>query len=195
MTANDVVQPSRAERPGGRRPNRAAARAGGSKVPTHHEHAGPASTRPQFADIVLKTRVGGPNSAKIRWSGVALRGRLELGAQEYDQICRSTPSRRWGCRLPVARLERLQVRRRRIRPTKELKQAGSRRHRLPIVYDTTPFICESVAEVFKTLRDAVILVAIVVLFFLQDWRARDSADRRAGGPCGHFAVMAGMGFG
>ena len=40
-----------------------------------------------------------------------------------------------------------------------------------IVYDTTPFIRESVNEVFKTLRDAVILVAIVVLVFLQNWRA------------------------
>ena len=40
-----------------------------------------------------------------------------------------------------------------------------------IVYDTTPFIRESVDEVFDTLRDAVILVAIVVLLFLQDWRA------------------------
>ena len=30
---------------------------------------------------------------------------------------------------------------------------------------------ESVHEVFKTLRDAVILVAIVVLLFLQDWKA------------------------
>src|SRR5260370_18831709 len=40
-----------------------------------------------------------------------------------------------------------------------------------IVYDTTPFIRESVYEVFRTLRDAVILVAIVVLVFLQNWRA------------------------
>ena len=40
-----------------------------------------------------------------------------------------------------------------------------------IVYDTTPFIKESVAEVFHALRDAVILVAIVVLLFLQDWKA------------------------
>ncbi|MBN9521053.1 efflux RND transporter permease subunit [bacterium] len=38
-------------------------------------------------------------------------------------------------------------------------------------YDTTPFIRQSVAEVFHTLRDAVILVALVVLLFLQDWRA------------------------
>ena len=43
--------------------------------------------------------------------------------------------------------------------------------RQAIVYDTTPFIEESVAEVFHTLRDAIILVAIVVLLFLQDWKA------------------------
>ena len=40
-----------------------------------------------------------------------------------------------------------------------------------IGYDTTPFIRESISEVFKTLRDAVILVAIVVLLFLQNWRS------------------------
>ena len=38
-------------------------------------------------------------------------------------------------------------------------------------YDTTPFIIQSVDEVFHTLRDAIILVALVVLLFLQDWRA------------------------
>ncbi|MFO0909013.1 MAG: efflux RND transporter permease subunit [Isosphaeraceae bacterium] len=40
-----------------------------------------------------------------------------------------------------------------------------------IRYDTTPFIRESIGEVFKTLRDAVILVAVVVLLFLQNWRS------------------------
>jgi multidrug efflux pump subunit AcrB len=39
-----------------------------------------------------------------------------------------------------------------------------------IVYDTTPFIQESINEVFHSLRDAVILVALVVLVFLQGWR-------------------------
>jgi len=37
-------------------------------------------------------------------------------------------------------------------------------------YDTTPFIRESITEVFHSLRDAVILVALVVLVFLQGWR-------------------------
>ncbi|MFN9954191.1 MAG: efflux RND transporter permease subunit, partial [bacterium] len=40
-----------------------------------------------------------------------------------------------------------------------------------IVYDTTPFLTESIIEVFKSLRDAILLVAIVVLVFLQTWRA------------------------
>ena len=39
-----------------------------------------------------------------------------------------------------------------------------------IGYDTTPFIRESILEVVKALRDATILVAIVVLVFLQGWR-------------------------
>ena len=40
-----------------------------------------------------------------------------------------------------------------------------------IGYDTTPYIRESMHEVFKSLRDAVILVAMVVLVFLQGWRS------------------------
>ena len=43
--------------------------------------------------------------------------------------------------------------------------------RYEIGYDTTPFIRESIFEVIKALRDAIILVAIVVLVFLQGWRA------------------------
>ena len=40
-----------------------------------------------------------------------------------------------------------------------------------IVYDTTPFISESIDEVVHAFRDAVVLVAIVVLVFLQSWRS------------------------
>ncbi|XZE21148.1 efflux RND transporter permease subunit [Pirellulaceae bacterium SH449] len=40
-----------------------------------------------------------------------------------------------------------------------------------IVYDTTVFVEESVHEVYKTLLEAFVLVFIVVLVFLQDWRA------------------------
>jgi len=64
-----------------------------------------------------------------------------------------------------------------------------------IVYDTTPFIDESIHEVFKALRDAIILVAIVVLAFLQSWRA--TLIPLIAVPVaivGTFAVMLGMGF-
>ncbi len=40
-----------------------------------------------------------------------------------------------------------------------------------IGYDTTPYIKASINEVWKALRDSTILVAIVVLVFLQSWRA------------------------
>lgn len=40
-----------------------------------------------------------------------------------------------------------------------------------IVYDTTPFVRESVEEVKQTLIDAIILVTVVILVFLQDWRS------------------------
>jgi len=40
-----------------------------------------------------------------------------------------------------------------------------------IGYDTSPFIRESIKEVFKTLRDSILLVAVVVMIFLQSWRA------------------------
>src|SRR5206468_8451550 len=58
-----------------------------------------------------------------------------------------------------------------------------------------PFINESINEVFKTLRDAVILVAIVVLVFLQNWRS--AIIPLVAVPVaivGTFAVMAMMGF-
>jgi multidrug efflux pump len=54
---------------------------------------------------------------------------------------------------------------------RELEKRFPRGLKYAIVYDTTPFIRESVAEVFHTLRDSVILVAIVVLLFLQDWKS------------------------
>eukprot|EP01132_Coremiostelium_polycephalum_P011745 gene11746-14373_t len=39
-----------------------------------------------------------------------------------------------------------------------------------IVYDPTEFIAESISDVYKTIFEAVILVALVVLVFLQSWR-------------------------
>ena len=78
---------------------------------------------------------------------------------------------------------------------KELKKRFPDGLDYKIVYDTTPFIRESVNEVFNTLRDAIILVAIVVLVFLQNWRA--AIIPLIAVPVaivGTFAVMAALGF-
>ena len=64
-----------------------------------------------------------------------------------------------------------------------------------IYYDTTVFVDESIHEVFKTLIEAFILVFLVVLVFLQDWRA--TIIPMIAVPVsliGTFAMMAMLGF-
>ncbi|HRK29918.1 MAG TPA: multidrug efflux RND transporter permease subunit [Tepidisphaeraceae bacterium] len=64
-----------------------------------------------------------------------------------------------------------------------------------IAYDTTPFISESIRSVVHTLLEAVVLVVLVVLLFLQSWRA--TLIPLIAVPVsiiGTFAVMAGLGF-
>ena len=75
------------------------------------------------------------------------------------------------------------------------KAASPRGCTTPSYYDTTPFIRESVDEVFHTLIESVVLVAAVILLFLQDWKALllpviDMAVSLVG----TFAVMKLMGF-
>src|SRR5205814_2497952 len=64
-----------------------------------------------------------------------------------------------------------------------------------ISYETTSYTEESISEVYKTLFDAVLLVAAVVLLFLQNWRA--ALIPLAAVPVaivGTFAIMLVMGF-
>ena len=120
----------------------------------------------QFGRMILKST---DDSRMIRLQDVAT---TELGALGYDQFC--TLDRQPSVALSVfqlpgsnaletARLVRAKMEDMRTRFPKGVDYA--------IVYDTTPFIEESVNEVFHSLRDAVLLVAIVVLVFLQGWRA------------------------
>ena len=77
---------------------------------------------------------------------------------------------------------------------KELKKRFPEGLDYQIVYDTTPFIHESIDEVFKTLRDAIILVAIVVLAFPAKLAGDDHpADCRAGCDRGHVRGHGGAG--
>src|SRR3712207_857699 len=64
-----------------------------------------------------------------------------------------------------------------------------------IVYNPTEFIAESVNEVYKTLFEAVLLVVLVVIVFLQSWRS--AVIPIVAIPVslvGTFAVMAALGF-
>ncbi len=144
----------------------------------------------QFDDMILKTDDQG---RIVRLKDVA---RVELGAQSYDQTCTldgepsvalSIYQRPGSNALQTAKLVSDKM--------KELKTRFPQGLDYAIVYDTTPFITESVNEVFKTLRDAVILVAVVVLLFLQNWRS--AVIPLIAVPIaiiGTFAVMAAFGY-
>jgi multidrug efflux pump len=120
----------------------------------------------QFADIVVKT---GPDGQLVRLRDV---GRAELGAKDLNQdvTLDGKPSVALAVfALPganaLATADLIE------RKMEELKRRFPSGIDYAIIYDTTPFINESVHEVFKALRDAIILVAIVVLVFLQNWRS------------------------
>ena len=122
--------------------------------------------------------------------------RVELGSQQYDQSC--TLDGQPSVALSIYQLpgsNALETADGVYAKMEELKKRFPEGLDYKIVYDTTPFIRESVNEVFKTLRDAVILVAIVVLVFLQNWRA--ALIPLVAVPVaivGTFAVMAALGF-
>jgi multidrug efflux pump len=122
--------------------------------------------------------------------------RVELGSRQYDQSC--TLDGRPSVAVSIYQLpgsNALNTAAGVYAKMQELKSRFPDGLDYQIVYDTTPFIRESVNEVFKTLRDAVILVGIVVLVFLQDWKAMilPMIDVPVS-LIGTFAVMAAMGF-
>ena len=122
--------------------------------------------------------------------------RVELGSQQYDQSC--TLDGKPSVALSIYQLpgsNALKTAHGVYDKMKELKQSFPEGLDFKIVYDTTPFIKESILEVFKTLGEATFLVAIVVLVFLQNWRA--ALIPLVAVPVaivGTFAVMAGIGF-
>ena len=123
-------------------------------------------------------------------------GRIELGSQQYDQSC--TLDGKPSVALSIYQLpgsNAIKTAQGVYAKMEELKKRFPEGLDYQIVYDTTPFIRESILEVFKTLRDAIILVALVVLIFLQNWRA--TLIPLIAVPVaiiGTFAVMAALGF-
>ncbi len=150
----------------------------------------------QFGDIVVKVGAPGknqPSRAVTRLRDVA---RVELGAQNYNQSCSFDGHPSVGLSIyQLPGTKALDVAARVRAKMDELKARFPDGIEYDVGYDTTPFIRESVFEVFKTFRDAIILVGLVVLLFLQDWRAMilPMIDVPVS-LIGTFAVMAVMGF-
>lgn len=126
----------------------------------------------QFGNIIIKADTKdakGTSVGIVRLRDVA---RVELGAQQYGQTC--TLDGRPSVALSIYQLPNsnaLQTAKNVYDKMDELKRRFPQGLDYQIVYDTTPFVRESVLEVFKTLGSAVLLVAAVVLLFLQNWRA------------------------
>jgi hydrophobic/amphiphilic exporter-1 (mainly G- bacteria), HAE1 family len=143
-----------------------------------------------FADVIVKTGNAG-DVTRVRDIG-----RVELGAQSYGQAF--TLDRKPAAGLAVYQSPGANA----------LDVAGEVRtkmtalaHEFPaglvhdIPFDTTTFVNESVHEVYKTLFEAAILVLIVILVFLQDWRAMlVPATTVPVTIIGAFAAMAALGF-
>ncbi|MFZ1933282.1 MAG: multidrug efflux RND transporter permease subunit [Thermoguttaceae bacterium] len=126
----------------------------------------------QFGDIIVKSiptgSVGEP-AQLVRLSDVA---RVEMGAANYNVF--SSVDGMPSVALAVYQLpgtNALDVANSVRAKMAELKNRFPEGLDYGIYYDTTPFIRESVADVVKTLLIAVALVAVVVLAFLQNWRA------------------------
>ena len=99
-------------------------------------------------------------------------GRAELGARSYDVGSRLDGQEGVTVALFQQPGSNALATAERIRHEMALLERGFPEGlEYAIHYDTTVFVEESVREVWKTLFEAVVLVFIVVLVFLQDWRA------------------------
>ncbi len=120
----------------------------------------------EFANIIVKSTKGG---AAVRISDVA---RVELGSKDYNLYGRVNghPSANIGVFLQTG-ANALDTRKAVEKTLQDLKAKFPEGMEYTTPYDTTPFVTESIAEVLKTLGEAMILVFIVVYLFLQSWRA------------------------
>lgn len=144
----------------------------------------------QFENIVVKTSSDG-QMTYLR--DVA---RIELGAQTYSQTftLNGKPAAGIGIyqtleanALTVAG----EVRARMTKTAKSFPQGLT----YSIPFDTTTFVRASINEVYKTLFEAGILVLVVILLFLQDWRAMLVPTTTVPVTIiGAFAAMAALGF-
>ena len=147
-------------------------------------------TEEEFGEIIVKT---GPNGEKTLLKDVA---RLELGASGYS--LRSLLNNKSAVALPIFQspgANALDLSTNVRKTMEELKKDFPEGVDYSVVYDPTVFVRDSIKAVVETLFEAILLVVIVVILFLQTWRA--SIIPLAAVPVslvGTFAVMLGLGF-
>ena len=120
----------------------------------------------EFGDIVVKA---GEDGAVTRLKDVA---RLEMGSSSY--ALRSLLNNKSAVAIPIfeaPNANALQLSQDVRATMEELSKDFPEGVEYSIVYDPTQFVRESIDSVIKTLLEAVVLVALVVIVFLQTWRA------------------------
>ncbi len=146
----------------------------------------------QFANIIVKSETG-DGGRILRIKDVA---RVELGAQTYAQNFKVNGKPGAGIaiyQLPGANA--LDVANAVQKKMEELKRAFPQGLTYIVPFDTTSFVKTSINEVFMTLFEAGILVLVVIVIFLQDWRAMlVPATTIPVTIIGAFAAMAALGF-
>ncbi|TMG80847.1 MAG: efflux RND transporter permease subunit, partial [Betaproteobacteria bacterium] len=120
----------------------------------------------EFGDIIVKTE---PNGAVTRLREVA---RIELGASEY--ALRSLLDNKPAVAIPIfaaPNSNALQISDDVRRTMAEIKRSMPDGVDYQIVYDPTQFVRASIKSVVRTLFESIALVVLVVILFLQTWRA------------------------
>ncbi|BEU98822.1 efflux RND transporter permease subunit (plasmid) [Acidovorax sp. DW039] len=120
----------------------------------------------EFENVVLKTDTSG---SVVRLADVA---RVEMGGESYTISTRygGNPSAAMGIKL-AAGGNAIGVADLVNRKLAELQPNFPYQLQIATSYDTTPFVKISIEEVLVTLFEAMALVVLVMLVFLQSWRA------------------------
>jgi hydrophobe/amphiphile efflux-1 (HAE1) family protein len=119
-----------------------------------------------FEEIIVRSRADG---AEVRLKDVA---RIQLGSKDYDFIGRvnGKPATLVGVFLQPG-ANALGVAEEVNKTVAEMAEKFPKGLEQSVVYDTTRFVEVSIKEVVKTLVEAMVLVFLVVLLFLQNLRA------------------------
>ena len=146
----------------------------------------------EFENIVVKA--AGTNGGQI--TRIRDIGRVELGAQTYSQSfdLDGRPAAGIGISL-LPNANAIAVANAVKAKMDELAKSFPQGVSYSIPYDTTKFVRAAISEVYKTLFEAAVLVLIVILVFLQDWRAMlVPATTVPVTLIGAFAAMGALGF-